>query len=276
MRSRNRLNLAPIAAASCLGVVMLLSGSARAQGEAPAQAEPFPPPKPVHREDWMAQPGLQVGVRSGIGAGTGVVYQGLKVIDGSNGFVPVIIDAGLRLLPEVYLGAYGQWGYVSNKTNGVSCPEGFYCNTQDWRFGIQADWHIMPRLRWDPYIGLNFGYEVLHENLSGNTVVPVAPGVAAPATANASVTDRGWEYVGLTLGSDYRMSRYAAIGGFISASLNQFNVHEGTQTVAVAGQSVTTPVSNVNSGLHEIYIIGLRGTFDAPFGGGSAREVAHR
>jgi hypothetical protein len=277
MRSRFTLRSAPLIAASSLGLVVLLSGSARAQGEAPAtQSEAFPPPKVQHREDWMAPAGLQLGLRTGYALGSGVVYSGLPVTRGTDGYLPIILDVGIRMLPEFYLGAYGQFGFVTNKGDVTTCPTGFGCTTQNWRFGIAADYHFMPRLRWDPYIGINFGYEVLHESLEGTTAVPVAPGVNVPANVSVDVTDRGWEYIGFTLGSDYRLSRYAAIGGFLSASLNQYNVHSGTQTAVVAGQSVTTPLPEVNHGMHEIYIIGLRGTFDAPFGGGSAREVAHR
>jgi hypothetical protein len=274
MRSRLIVRSVRLAGASAcaLGIIVFAPRAAHAQGGTasqpppPQETEVFPPPQPV-QEDWTAKPGLQLGVRTGIAGGTGVVYSGFPVNDGSYGFVPVILDVGLRLIPEAYLGVYGGFGFVTNKANATSCPDNFNCSTKDWRMGIHADWHILPRLRWDPYVGINFGYEILQENLNGNTFVPVAPGVAAPGNVAASVTDRGWEYVGVTLGFDYRLSRYAAVGAFLSASLNQYNVHAGTQTVTVAGQSLTTPLPDVQHGMHEIYTAGFRATFDMPFEG---------
>jgi hypothetical protein len=81
--------------------------------------------------------------------------------------------------------------------------------------------------------------------------------------AHASIIDRGWEFAALTLGFDGRFNRAVALGPFISGSINEYGVHSGTQTVAIAGSQVAAmQVPAVNHGLHELFFAGLRGTFN--------------
>jgi hypothetical protein len=206
-------------------------------------------------------PGLQLGARVAYAFGSGDVYSGLSVSQGSNGALPLIVDAGIRILPELYVGLYGQWAHVFARENAISCPAGYSCTVNDWRFGVEVDYHFKPRLRWDPYVGLGGGYEILHTSVSGPTVVPT-PNGPVPGTADASITDRGWEFVTLTLGFDARLYHWFGVGPFFSASLNEYGVHDGTQTVTVAGTVTNVPVANVNHDLHELYIMGVRGTFN--------------
>jgi hypothetical protein len=211
----------------------------------------------------MAQPGPQLGLRVGYALGTGDVYSGLSLRDSSSGALPVTIDLGWRFLPQLYGGLYGSFAPVFLKTNPLSCPEGFDCNAQDWRFGVQFDFHFVPRSRLDPYVGLGGGYEILRTNVSGGTPVPLPTGGSAPGHASVYIIDRGWEFANLTLGFDARVDRWVGIGPYLSGSLNEFNVHTGNQYVNVGGTQVSnTAVSPVNSHLHEIFFAGVRGTFN--------------
>jgi hypothetical protein len=205
--------------------------------------------------------GLQFGARIGYAFGAGDVYSGLGVSDASNGALPLTVDFGLRLLPELYVGLYGSWAHVFTKTNAISCPTGFDCTANDWRFGLEVDYHFTPRRHLDPYIGLSGGYEVLHTDISGPTTVqtPLGP---AQGTASASITDRGWEFAALTLGLDLRVVRFFGLGPFVQASINEYGVHSGTQTVTVAGSSTSVSVPDVSHDAHGLIEVGLRGTFN--------------
>lgn len=250
---------------------LLTGANARAQdtwGQQPPMFNP-PPPDVVPGSsyggphDYMARTGPQMGVRVGYALGTGIVYSGLSLRDSSSGALPVTIDLGWRFLPQLYAGLYGSFAPVFLKNNPISCPDGFDCNAQNWRFGVQFDYHFVPRSRLDPYIGLGGGYEVLHTNVHGTTPVPLPTGGAAPGNVSAGITDRGWEFANLTLGFDARINSVVGIGPYVSGSLSEYNVHSGNQSVTVSGTQVSNAaVSPVDHGLHELFFAGLRGTFN--------------
>jgi hypothetical protein len=234
---------------------------ALAQSASASTNQPAPPEVPAS-SDVMVNRGLQFGARFGYAFGSGDVYTGLSVQDGSHGALPIIVDLGWRVVPELYLGVYGQYAYVFTRNNQVECFNGFNCDSQDYRFGVQADIHPFTRARLDPYAGIGFGYEILHTHNNGPVVVPTPAG-PVPGTLDLSVNDRGWEFVSLVLGCDYRVDRIVGLGVFGQFSLGEYNVHTGTQTVTVNGATVSSgPVPDVDHGLHELYIVGIRGTFN--------------
>jgi hypothetical protein len=247
---------------------VLIAGTARAQEatlETPPMLNPPPPDIPtpsMSARSHMANTGLQLGVRTGYGGGTGIVYHGLSVKDASSGTVPIQIDLGVRALPQLYAGIYGSWGEIFTKNNPVECPGTLDCKTQQWRFGVQFDFHWLPTSRLDPYIGLGGGYEILHTHIAGGIPIPTVLGTIQ-GTTDTSIIDRGWEFATLTFGFDARLSRGAGIGPFASASLAEYGVHSGTETVSVAGRQVASmPPAPVSHGLHELYFVGVRATFN--------------
>ena len=239
-----------------------LSSTALAEGEYLPPANPPPPETIPQPSSVMANRGPQFGARIGYAFGTGIVYSGFSVNDGSHGAMPLILDLGWRFLPELYAGLYGQYAPVFTRTNDVECFAGFTCTTQDWRFGIEGDFHPIPRSRLDPYVGLGFGYEILHTKVSGPQVVPTPAGFV-PGTVDVSAIDRGWEFGTLIVGFDGRIDPALGIGLFASASLNKYNIHTGTETILVDGTPVSSsPLPDVNHGFHEIYMVGVRGTIN--------------
>jgi hypothetical protein len=240
-------------------------------GPTPVESTPVPeaPPlsPPPERHDTSARLGPQLGVRVGYGVGSGVVYSGFDVSEGSHGAVPVIVDLGWRFIPELYAGVYGQIAPVLTRNNPISCPGNASCPAQDWRFGIQVDYHFLPHWRLDPYVGLGAGYEILHTHVEVNSTLPTAAG-PLPSTTTAGIIDRGWEFGALTLGLDARVCSSFAIGPFVSASIAEYNVHSGTLTTSIVTPTgarmivANTPVPDVHHGAHELYIFGVRGTFN--------------
>lgn len=209
----------------------------------------------------MAKPGIQLGARVGYAGGAGSVYSGLGVWDASSGTIPLMVDLGWRVIPHLYIGAYGGFAPVLLKTNPQSCPGGFNCDAQNWRFGLQFDVHPLPRVSWDPYIGFGAGYEVIHTTVNGTTPVTLPTG---PATAlvDSSVTDRGWEFGNITLGADFRLDRAIGLGPFFTATLARYNVRETDRSVTVAGTPIPSPVADVTHANHAQFIVGVRGTFN--------------
>jgi hypothetical protein len=266
-------------AVALAGGALLVGGSARAQDESPPMfntppstfnASPpvlNPPPPdlgpPAYRpHPKQANTGLQVGVRTGYGGGSGIVYSGLSVREASGGGIPVILDLGVRALPQLYAGIYGSWSEIFTKNNPVSCPGDLDCKTDQWRFGVELDIHTMPRSKFDPYFGIGSGYEILHTTINGTMNLPTPLG-SFPGQVSAGIIDRGWEFVNLTGGFDWRINSGVGIGPFISGSLSEYGVHDGIQSASLNGTQVANmPVPRVTHGLHELYFAGIRGTFN--------------
>lgn len=248
--ARARLGFAAVIAAATLAGS---ASTALAQEEAERPLEPGP--------GRMANLGLQVGARLGYAVGIGSVYEGLAVYDASYGTLPLVVDVGWRALPELYVGAYGQLAPVFLRTNPQSCPENFQCSARDWRFGLQADIHFLPRTSLDPYIGVGAGYEVLNTTVNGTAPIPLPTGTV-PGNVDSSVTERGWEFGNLTVGFDYRLSRGVGFGPFFTATLARFNVRESDRTVTVAGNNIPSAPAPVAHSDHAQFIIGARGTFN--------------
>lgn len=248
----------------------VLGSAAFATLPARAQDETYnaPPPAPespytiTGSSSYRARLGPQLGARVAYAAGTGVVYSGLNVSDASSGALPIIVDLGWRFLPALYVGAYGQWGHVFTKNNDISCPTGFDCAAQDWRFGVEGDLHFLPRSRLDPYFGVGTGYEILSTSIHGTAPVPTAAG-AVQGNVATNVTDSGYEFFNLSLGFDVRIDSVVGLGPFISGSLGRYALHDGTQTVTVGPATVQSgSVAPVDHAMHELYFAGLRGTFN--------------
>ena len=247
-----RVCLSVIAGCAVLGAASVASAQ-ESYGERP---RPTP-------ERYAAEPGLQLGARVGFTAGAGSVISGIPVTEASSGAVPVIIDAGWRIRPEIYVGAYGQIAPVLLRENPETCPQGFNCSARNWRVGIQADLHFLPRSRLDPYAGVGVGYEILHTTVNGTAPIPLPTGATVPGQVESSVVDRGWEYGNVSVGFDYRISNVVGLGPFATATLAQYNVRESSRTVTVAGNEVSAGTQGpIDHTLHAQFIVGLRGTFN--------------
>jgi len=206
--------------------------------------------------------GFQAGVRVAYTDGVGVVYKGVHLSDASSGALPLLVDVGWRIAPELYVGVYGQYAPVFLKTYALTCPSGSSCTAQDWRFGVEADYHFAPRFTLDPYVGLGVGYEVLHTSLRG--VTPVLQGNnLLLATVQESFTDRGWEFVALTSGLDWRFCESLGAGIFWLVTVGEYNVQAASGTATSPGMpQETLSFAPIQFAPHALVFVGLRGTFN--------------
>jgi hypothetical protein len=222
--------------------------------------------------DFSANLGLQVGLRVAYTDGLGVVDQGVNLSDASSGALPILIDVGWRFLPELYVGLYGQYAPVFLKTYEVTCPSGLSCSAQDWRFGVEADYHFPAVLRpeLDPYVGLGAGYEILQSSFHGPHTFLVGT-MLVPGVIDASFTDRGWEYASLTLGLDWRFGHMLGAGLFLTGSVGQFDTQTGTFVITTSSGPQNQPVAGIPAcgpgqsslcNVHTLAAIGVRGSFN--------------
>ena len=166
-------------------------------------------------------------------AGT-VTVPGVKLGDETSGQVPIWIDAGYMVTPNVLVGLYGQYGFVSVK----NCDTGVSCSAHDLRIGVQGQYHIMPSESVDPWLGLGIGYESLGTSRS-----------AAGMSQDGSLS--GWEFLNLQGGVDFLATSAFTVGPFLSISLDQFS----SASVGSVSADIT------NKALHEWITFGAKGTF---------------
>ncbi len=162
--------------------------------------------------------------------------------------VPIWIDAGYMVTPNLMLGVYFQYGFVgikqgaANSNNTLTlCDAGASCSAHDIHYGIQAQYFFMPWQPVNPWLGLGIG----RESMSFSET-------AAGQTIDGSLS--GWAFATLQGGLDLGVADGFGLGPFVSLSLAQYSsVHEQQGDV---GADINVPTS-----MHEWLTFGVRGAF---------------
>jgi hypothetical protein len=204
---------------------------------------------------------LQVGLRTGYGLPIGGYAKALELQgisqrmhdlgDDANGAIPIWIEAGYRIVPELSVGGYALYGMALFKAAdrrdplGGGCPEGVDCAAWGWRFGLRGEVHLLPHGAIDPWAGIGVGYELLYSDFEG-TVLGFPMDVA--------VAYRGFELLLLEGGADVRVWDRFAVGPFLSLSLVQYSGCSAERDGESQRCEITRPA------LHEWLVIGVRGT----------------
>jgi hypothetical protein len=200
--------------------------------------------------------GVEVGLRSGYAIPLGNVSgaSGDSLSNAFNGMIPIWVDAGYRLNPNIYIGAFFQYGIglVNGSRSGggaganqVTCNSpGVSCSGNNLIFGVDAHYHLMPDATFDPYAGLGVGYEILSASAS-----------AGGTSAGASYS--GFQFVNFQVGGDYKAMPNLGIGPFVAFSLGQFSSCSYSGAASSLGNC-----SIPQQSMHEWLTIGLRGAYD--------------
>jgi outer membrane protein len=201
-------------------------------------------------EDQPADSGFSFGLRIGYGIPLGDAAEGSSLSDSISGSLPFILDAGYRGLGirNLYLGLFGTWGpaFLGDR----SCPStaGVSCSGSILRFGANARWHFMPLEKLDPYVGLGFGYEIV--NFS-----------AEAAGRSVDFSFKGFEFLELQAGLDYKVVPRLRVGPFANFALGQYS--SGDFAIPNAAGGTTQFSGDIDkTALHQWLILGIRGQFD--------------
>ncbi len=187
----------------------------------------------------MALPGasraqVNVGLRLNYAIPMGNTVKGEKMTDGISGQIPIQLDVGYRVIPELTLGVYGSYGFgmiasnIKDSTDSISTLN----------LGVQALYDFPAFQQIKPWAGLGVGYEWM----------TISPKVGDSAKAD------GWEFARLQVGADYAVAKNFNTGLFLSYSFAQFG------TVSSGGVSVSVPSDQ--KAMHEWFQIGIRGSYD--------------
>ena len=186
-------------------------------------------------------PVLQVGLRSGYALPFGKMDADASkdISDAVGGVIPVWAEAGVHYR-SVFAGAFIQWGYGLTK----NCPATISCSASHVRAGLEALFHIDPDAGASPWLGAGFGYEWINLN-------------ASQGGSSASAQGRGFEFLSLHAGLDFKLTDRARVGPFVTLTLSQV----GTESVSSGSQSSSADVKNTS--IHEFLLFGMRLSFDA-------------
>jgi len=230
---------------SSVAVFVVSTHAASAFADPPASSSPSSPesestaPKPETPDSGFSF-GARVGYGIPLGSATGAPGDDLDKV--YSGALPLVLDVGYRVTPNVYFGLYGQYGFGIVASN-PGCSNGVTCTGTSTRFGLNVHYHFQPKETADPWIGGGIGYEWASVDLSG-------PG------GQGSISMSGWELFNLQMGIDFRASPLVRIGPFVALSAAEYTDASAT----INSQNRSGSVSN--QALHEWLTLGIRTQFD--------------
>src|SRR5262245_10183007 len=170
-----------------------------AEGAAPAASE----------SDAGAKRGIAFGLRLGYGYPLGNSGEATKLSTSITGMVPIWIDAGYRISPHFYMGAFFQYG-LGLPPDTPGCAGG--CSVNDIRFGLNGHYHFTLSEKLQPWVGVGFGLEnVTSSSESGVDNATVGGAISG----NAQL--KGIEFLNLQGGLDIAgQTRFFSFGPFVS------------------------------------------------------------
>jgi outer membrane protein W len=200
--------------------------------------------------------GIEVGLRVGYGIPLGDADGGANssLSDGISGQIPIQIDLGYRVIPNLTIGLYGQYGFgfVGDQiSDGCDASSQISCSAHDIRLGIQAHYHFQPREKLDPWIGLGLGYEWLGISVEGGGL-------------EVSTTLHGFEFFNFQAGLDIAVAEHFYIGPVLTLSFAQFSsasVDCSSSASGLCGQMFGASGDIDEKALHEWLMIGVRGVY---------------
>jgi hypothetical protein len=209
-----------------------------------------PPPERPERAEREEAPyprtGFQGALRTGVSIPTGNVVEGNAAMSSFfKAQVPIFVEAGVKLSPAIFLGgfaglSFGGAGNDFKTAQGCTAIAARGCVATDFRIGVEIQYHFQPDERMNPWVGYGLGYESATASASGG---------GPSFSSNAS----GLEFLKLSGGLDFRLSRSFGLGPWIGLDLGQYG-HTQTGT---GGASIDVNVQN--TALHEWFSLGVRG-----------------
>lgn len=181
---------------------------------------------------------IKLGLRLGYMLPMGEFAKGSKMSDGVSGGIPVWLDLGYMVTPNIMVGLYAQYAYLMVK----DCPSGADCSASDIRVGLQGQYHLSPGESMNPWFGLGIGYEMINTKAE-------AGGVSVEGNY------KGLEFANLQAGADFKVGDSLAVGPFLSFSIGQYS--SGEVTVPGAG---TVEGDITDKAMHQWLTIGVKGT----------------
>jgi hypothetical protein len=188
---------------------------------------------------------VTLGARLGYAVAGGDAVKDGPMSDVVKGAIPIQLDLGYAVTPDLTVGAYVAYGFGRlNSDIGDACDAlSIDCSARVLRLGIQGAYSftkVSPTLV--PWVGLGVGYE--------NAKLEVSAG-----GESATQTMTGWEFLNLQGGLDFKATPQLLVGPFLSFSFNQFGHVEFDPDPDGASGDID------QKGTHTYLTFGVRGQF---------------
>jgi hypothetical protein len=185
-----------------------------------------------------ARVGFQMDVRTGVSVPLGNAQQGGKMSDLASNQVPILMDIGGKVIPELFLGGYFGLGFggAAGQTKNYCDVNDFTCVAVSLHLGIEAQYQIIPAGRVDPWLGYGFGFESVAVSQGNNS---------------DDVGYAGFEFARIMAGVDFRVNRVFGVGPFFDLAMGQYS----TISQGSVSQDITA------SATHEWLTFGARFVF---------------
>ncbi|MCU0657952.1 MAG: hypothetical protein MUF64_22630 [Polyangiaceae bacterium] len=211
-------------------------------GALPAPAAASEPPRAANET-------VQLGLRS---LGWAIPFgrmsrAGVPVSDTISGAFPMMLDLGGKISPRLFLGAYLGFnvGYAGDAYSEL-CQRSVSCSANNVRLGLQAQLHLRPARRLNPWIGLGFGTEA-------TTVTAETRINNITQTLGGTSSFQGIEYLHMTLGLDFRAEEIYGYGPYVTFTTGSY---ETTTARNTSGTNRTRAIPDPS--LHHWLTIGIR------------------
>lgn len=192
-----------------------------------------------------ARRGFQLALRTGIALPVGSVSPTTKMSDALGVQVPLIVDLGAKVIPNLWVGGFLgiAVGGVVGRTEQVCTQVGVNCTGVGFRGGIMGQWSFRPKELVNPWVGLGFGYELATSSGSND-----------PNSVSNSI--HGFELVHVLGGVDFRLQDLFGVGPFFDAALGRYDYAK--QEVNAGGAVTDNGGSLPDKSFHGWLIFGVR------------------
>jgi len=199
-----------------------------APSETPASSEPAPPPtyELAPEQETKKKPfkelRLVLGMRLGYSMPFGDFSKDRKLEENVAGALPIAVDAAVRL-KGTELGLYGQVliGFVGD-TLEKGCSD---CSAFGYRFGLQANYHLLPERMVDPWIGIGVGIETISFSESRTVQAFTTSGQVVEVEIDRTTSFSALPELTVQAGIDIGDAP-VAIGPFVSFSMAKYSSYE--------------------------------------------------
>jgi opacity protein-like surface antigen len=174
----------------------------------------------------------EVTVGQGYSQGFGRANDGARLTDYARGGFSLQLGAGYRIDPRLFVGVYAEG---SRYSASHALPDD--STAYGAAFGAQANWHLMPFSKLDPWIGVGSG----------------ARAYWIDSSEGPALSLYGVDIARLRIGADYRLGASTSIGPMLGATMTTF----------VTQQTAGSDPANIDApGLSTAIFAGTQGRFD--------------
>ncbi len=186
--------------------------------------------------------GIELGARVGWGFPLGDASERVDMSEVLLGQIPLQLDVGYRLNPQLVLGGYFSYGIAFSGRDNCG-DEGLSCSASDVRLGIQGIYHFTPVTEGNAaWVGAGAGYEWASWEFEFG------------ASQSSSGSLDGFEFVNLQGGYDFAVSDHFRVGPYGMFTLAQFS----NQSAGLDGNEQEV---DIDKDLHQWLFVGVKGSF---------------